>query len=222
MSETTPNSNPSSTSKFRLLNTVDVPRGGWSYVVAATGVRLNAGSLTRLQTAVRSHYGANRLAIPPGLEADVADMACRGLGVHVTHWCTDSVAPKSHVESRWQAADVRRFLKTIVAWGAKTGFAFVDDAEAARRAAICAACPLNVQVSGCLGCSGVARLVNSVRAHRVTPHDAKLHACDACGCELKVKVLLPLDVINNDGVEYPANCWQHSPEDPVERPHQEL
>ena len=197
-------------SQLRLINTVDVPRGDWTFLVEETGVRVKAGSVRRLKVMVRQHLDANRIAVPPGLDELVEDMACRNLGKW-DHWCTDApvpVAAGARARSRWNVRDVLRFLKTIIAWGSKTGFAFVDQAEAERRAAICATCPLNVQVSGCLGCSGVSKLVRHIRNKRTTSFDPNLHTCEACGCELKVKVLVPLDVIDNTGVEYPEHCWQ--------------
>lgn len=86
----------------------------------------------------------------------------------------------------------------------KAGFRFVPEEEAERRAAICAACPLNVQVQGCMGCSGVSALVKMIRRDRRTGVDG-----NACGCELKVKVLVPSEVVDNRGVDYPAWCWQN-------------
>lgn len=211
----TPLSSPSSPSEaaplLKVVNFVDVPRGGWSYLVPETGIQVRASSARTLKAAVRNHLAANHKAIGAGLDEIIEDVACRNLDKW-SHWCSDAkeLAPVDRQQSRWSSSEVLRFLKTVVEWGLKTRFSFVEAAEAERRAAICASCPLNVTVKGCLGCSGVSALVRSIRGKRATTFDSQLNVCNACGCELKVKTLLPLDVIDNTGVEYPDHCWQRT------------
>jgi len=210
-----PSSHPSPP-QLRVVNTVDVPRGGWRYTVECTGATVSAGSINSLKRDVFAHLMANRKEIPRDLEEQIEDAACRGLGASGAHWCEERVVPSGRTaRSRWRLGEVLKFLKTIWAWGSSTqgGFRFVPMAEAERRAAICATCPMNLSVPGCLGCSGVAKLVKVIRGNHVTTHDAKLEVCDACGCELKVKVLVPAEVLAEGsapaGVAYPSWCWQN-------------
>lgn len=197
---------------LKVVNKTDVPRGGWTYKVEATGVTVNAGSINKLKQHVMAHLNANRVEIPAGLEEEIEDTACHNLGAGMPHWCAERKpeVPKPG-RSKWRAADVVRFLKTVIQWGLAGGFKFVPIEEAERRAAICATCPLNTTVSGCMGCGGVGTLVKMIRGSTRTSQDAKLHTCEVCGCFLQVKVLVPAGVIDNSGLEYPAHCWQHSP-----------
>jgi hypothetical protein len=204
---------------LHVVNTVDVPRGGWRFTVVETGVTVSAGSISSLKRDVRNHLAANQVAVPPDLDAVIEDSACHNLGDSKAHWCQEVPDPKqgeTRQSSRWRASEVLRFLRSVVSWGAKHGFQFVPPEEAERRAAICAWCPLNVPVKGCLGCSGVSVLVRSIRGKQhKTSVDEQLNVCDACGCELKVKVLVPTEALDSSGVDYPAWCWQRpSAEEP--------
>jgi hypothetical protein len=38
--------------------------------------------------------------------------------------------------------------------------------------------------------------------------DAELRGCVICSCVLKLKVHLPLDAIDNAGLNFPDFCWQ--------------
>ena len=205
-------SSPSNPYLLKVVNKTDVPRGGWIYKVAATGVTVNAGSINKLKQHVAAHMHANRVDIPRGFDEEVEDTACHNLGDGAGHWCVErkpEVVPPG--QSKWRAGEVLRFLKTVTEWGVKEGFKFVPIEEAERRATICAACPMNTLVSGCLGCSGVGSLVKRIRGSVKTSVDDKLHTCEVCGCFLQVKVLVPAGVIDNSGLEYPPHCWQHTP-----------
>lgn len=219
--ETTPQPNPFSTTNPRLMvvNTVDVPRGGWKFAVLDTNTVINAGSIQALKRDVKRHMAANRLEIPEDIDQEIEDCACQNLESHREHWCQERHSPvDSHAERpRWRAAEVLRFLKTVWNWGTMDGFKFVPMEEAERRAKICVTCPKNVTVSGCLGCTGVAALVRKIRGDHKTSVDHKLNACNACGCELKVKVLVPSEVIDNRGLAYPSWCWQAQPEQDGEK-----
>lgn len=112
----------------------------------------------------------------------------------------------SAFSSKITAIQIRRFLGSVALWALK-GFKTVDQAEADRRAAICARCPSNKRVAGCLSCGGIRKMVDRLKGDRSTPFDNDLHACEECGCELKVKVWLPLDAVDNTGVTFPDHCW---------------
>lgn len=206
--------NPSSTNDTRLkvINQVDVPRGGWRYLVVGTNTMIQAGSINELKQRVRQHMLANRLDIPPDIDAEIENGACHNLESHRDHWCQERggnpLAAIPRERPRWRAVEILRFLKTVWEWGAKEGFKFVPMEEAERRAAICADCPMNTSVSGCLGCTGVAAMIRRIQGNQKTSKDTYLDACNVCGCELKVKVLVPMGVIDNSGLEYPAHCWQ--------------
>lgn len=197
---------------LKVVNKTDVPRGGWVYKVEATGVTVSAGSINKLKQHVIAHMNANRIDIPRGIDDEIEATACQNIGAGMGHWCAEQKPETTPPgRSRWRAAEVLRFLRTVMEWGVEEGFRFVPMEEAERRAAICATCPMNTTVSGCMGCSGVGSLVKRIRGSVKTSMDANLHTCEVCGCFLQVKVLVPAGVIDNSGLEYPSWCWQHTP-----------
>ena len=210
-------SSPSNAHLLKVVNRTDVPRGGWIFKVEATGVTISAGSINKLKQHVTAHMNANRVEIPRGFEEVIEDTACHNLGDGMGRWCAErkpEVIPPG--QSRWRAADVLRFLKTVTQWGLVKGFKFVPTEEAERRAAICATCPMNTLVQGCMGCGGVGTLVKMIRGSVRTSQDDKLHTCEVCGCFLQVKVLVPAGVVDNSGLEYPSWCWQNPTDEPAE------
>jgi hypothetical protein len=212
---TTPSHSSTNDPRLKVVNLVDVPRGGWRYAVLDTNTVIQAGSIHELKRRVRQHMIANKLEIPRDLDAEVEDGACLNLESGRDHWCrergSEALTSMSRERPKWRASEILRFLRTIWDWGTMKGFHFVPMEEAERRAAICANCPMNTQVSGCLGCTGVAALIRRIQGTHKTSRDRELHACNVCGCELKVKVLVPDDVIDNRGLEYPEWCWQRQP-----------
>jgi hypothetical protein len=213
---TIPSHSSTNDPRLKVVNLVDVPKGGWRYAVLDTNTVIQAGSIRELKARVKQHMAANNLDIPGDIDAEVEDGACLNLEAHRGHWCrergNDPLTSMSTQRPKWRASEVMRFLKTIWNWGTAEGFNFVPMEEAERRAAICAKCPMNTRVSGCLGCTGVAALIRRIQGDHKTSQDPKLNACNVCGCELKVKVLVPTEVIDNRGLEYPEWCWQNQQE----------
>jgi hypothetical protein len=94
----------------------------------------------------------------------------------------------------------------------------VEQAEAERRAAICAACPLNLpgnfweRLIGDIADTARhwMRLKSSMALR--TAKDSQLHLCDACGCPLTTKVWVHLDHIRKHTdpevfKELHEKCW---------------
>ena len=93
-------------------------------------------------------------------------------------------------------------LKSLVASGMKP----VDIEKAEARAAICAACPFNMNVEKCGSCIATAKAITfGLLGKRNTIYDSKLNQCGVCGCELKAKIHYPLN--EGDKNQYPENCW---------------
>jgi hypothetical protein len=63
--------------------------------------------------------------------------------------------------------------------------------------------------------NGVEAPIRKVQATNKTSQNMRLHARNVCGCELKVKVLVPEEAIDNRGLEYPEWCWQREPSSDV-------
>jgi len=118
--------------------------------------------------------------------------------------CTDDAPSVKRVVS---VGEIATFLRTVAKW-AKNG-TVVAQAESNRRAAICSTCPLNVKIEGCQPCFRLADKCRALIGDVKTDYDDKLEGCYSCGCNLKVKVHCPSEVIagskNNDIL--PNYCW---------------
>jgi hypothetical protein len=204
-----------------VLNQSKVPPGGWSWTDPSSGVRLAYFSHRDLVRAVEAYMVANHIPLVEGWRALLDDEICRQNKIESSH-CGQPVRPPTlPADRKLTITDILNFLRTIREWSAK-GFEFVSSEEAARRAAICAGCPKNVEVHGCSGCSGVVSHVRDLLNRRVnfrgrqsheTPFDEQLKNCEVCGCVLEVKVHLPLGIATYakppGGREYPEHCWMH-------------
>ena len=114
-------------------------------------------------------------------------------------------------------ASAHKFLNTLAAWK-QTGGELVSTEEAVRRSEICLKCPHNK--SGRCGTCYARRAVMYLMGHGKAeaaipygdnPHSDSLTSCRKCGCDLKMKVFLPLGVLDNSKIEYPEWCWQNGP-----------
>lgn len=106
-------------------------------------------------------------------------------------------------------ADILRFLSTAKDWILSRNC--VPQAEADRRAEICAMCPLNTEaITGCSGCTNYAAELFAAIGDKRTPAHAVLKSCEVCGCENKVQVWAPLEVLSahSGGLDYPEWCWK--------------
>lgn len=185
------------------------PGGAFFYSQLESGFRFKQIAFSDLIKEVKDHRKANNFPIGPNFEAEVEDASCRELIQMFPDYrgCVDETGDTAVYKGRkWGLADVRHFLNTMASWISK-GAKFVEQDEANRRAEICSRCPMNVQLAGCLGCSGVANMVQSIKGARRTPYDDRLRTCGACACQLSAKIWLDKEVMRRDGVEYHPDCW---------------
>lgn len=99
------------------------------------------------------------------------------------------------------------------------GGTLVDQNTANLRAAICAGCHNNkssgdirkvCRVCGKLGAAAVDKFRSEVIKDNKTSSDSKILACGICGCDLKISVWIPSDVLvtKEDANAYPTFCWK--------------
>ena len=113
---------------------------------------------------------------------------------------------------------VDEFAQLLKNW-ILTGGKLVDQNVANERAAICAGCHNNVGSSevrkACCG-GGVATTAalwtarKLIIQQKITDSDRKLLTCGLCGCDLKIKVWIPLQVLGQTKEEanaWPTFCW---------------
>lgn len=202
-------------------NFTDVPPGMY-WFLTETGQRVPPSEqgyygFNDLEEAVARHYRANAKVVPNDLRQRIIDQMCQHLP---DGWCRDGNRLISYgVNFQNEFNRVLQGTTTLVDWFLH-GRQRVEQSEANTRAATCATCIFNQPVVGCTSCNlkTVQALVSQVAGGRTTPHDAALHACQICGCDLKAKVHLPLEVLQRhipekQASQYPPahdafpGCW---------------
>lgn len=114
---------------------------------------------------------------------------------------------------------VQSFVQFLWNWKL-SGANLVDQNTANQRAETCVACHANVKSDearkgGCGACNKMGnKVLNSIRDKIIkgngTPHDAKLQSCLICGCDLKISVWIPNEVLlkTGDANAYPTHCFK--------------
>jgi hypothetical protein len=199
--------------KYKLVNDHKTPAGGWRYRVPETGYLVKGGSFVQLNLFVRNHYVANSKPVPANLEELLVEFMCKN-GADCEY---DEVPVNSMRRGKsLEISDVVRFTGSLLHLYATGGK--VDQAEANRRASICAGCPHNVETSGCFGCNSapLKRIVQSLVQHGTTPVDEQLKACEFCGCLTRSIVWFPIETLSRftnseENNALPAHCWKKTP-----------
>lgn len=157
---------------------------------------------------MKAHRRANNLSLEPNMMAVAENQLCDSIP---PEWC-DHAEDALKVNTRFTLSDLRDGMKAFFAI-AKSGFNFVEQEEADRRAYICAGCPLNVSVEGCGNCNKIAGLIVGDVAQRKTPYDNKLRACAVCHCNCAAAVHFPMAALETTDTPekqagYPEFCWR--------------
>lgn len=122
-------------------------------------------------------------------------------------WCLYDDPNRMRPSTTIYFSDVTAGLKTFARW-ITSGMNYVPQAEADRRASVCAKCYLNVDVQGCSGC---AKAVKEVIGDKKTKFDNALRSCAVCKCFLKAKVHFPMETLDTAPGKvqemYPDFCW---------------
>lgn len=188
-----------------------VPRGDWHYTQPETGMSFTHSHWKTLQNRIATYREQNpslALDLDGGWQQRLWNDICEQ-NPHVPYKFVDG----TRLSMTWEIA--RRFIVSVYNM-IQSGMKLVDQEEADRRAVICTTganglpCPHNKHLSGCWGCRGVAKWIAQVNGHKKTPHDSELASCEVCGgCLLRSKVWVPLEALDNSGLDYPKYCWQH-------------
>lgn len=195
----------------RLTNRDRTPPDGFRYV-HTTGFISKAIDHYNWMLKIAAHQKGNGL--PPVSEAAAEEQLCSGLPPGNCEHDSAEQSSRPWVNTRLRWSDIVEGTKAYLAFIA-SGFESVPQAEANRRAAICSACFLNVQVQGCGSCLKLASLVTGTVAGKSTPHDDYLanKACAGCGCPTKSIVHFPMNLLDQaDTPEkqaaYTEFCWR--------------
>ena len=181
-------------------------QNNWRYVQPETASVFTAFSYWGLVDQIRKHREAMGLDLAEGWQDRFQEELCQQ---------NDEVPcagrPKNAKPASVTLQDLRRFMSTVAKWDGT----LVERAEAERRAHTCLACPKNKAVRGCWGCAGLLKQVFSfLKGQKGTTVDRALESCSVCKCVLRAKVWMPMEAIDNTGLEYPEHCWQADGQSP--------
>jgi hypothetical protein len=183
------------------------PPGGWRYVCPTCNVPSKGITFGQLLSNVRQHY-ENMQHPNANLAAEVENWICQSLSpADQVEYCQTGVRKRDAVN--W--GEIVSFFTWLTGW-LTSGRPLVPQAEAERRAAICAECPYNIGLSGCSTCrQSIGVLRNKLMKVQPTAVNDKLRACDVCGCDLKTIVHVPLETLHARQLDYSGIpwCWQN-------------
>lgn len=178
--------------KAVLKNKGTIPYGS-RYVlnIPEKGIVAFGTNFEMLLTNAKAYRRANGIPVGLGFEDEVEREVCAAYPAECIE--TDSRIPDR--QRRYTFTDVIAGTKAMIAFKL-AGSPLVDQAEANRRAAICAKCPNNVSfVSGCNHfCGELKDIVLDLIGVKTTPHDVNLHSCAICGCYAQASVWVELGV----------------------------
>lgn len=166
-----------------------------------------------LETVVRAHYRANQKSVPPNLPLLIQDQLCHQ---NPSRYCSDENGNvlRDGSFSGFNFEIVRQGTATLVDWFFREGGKKVGDEEIIARSNICASCPYNQPVPGCTSCNQNAlhAVVERIVGNKSYTTDARLNGCSICGCSLKAKTRLPLEVLRRHTSaeqleKFPSHCW---------------
>lgn len=168
---------------------------------------------------IKQYLRANQIEVPKNLIPIVRDYICRTVP---EGFCQgDSSMPRTKFLSKRTIEDGTRILFESHRMS-PTEF-YVPQAEAERRARICANCPMNLP-GICPTCTSMlGNLMAKWLGGRSTPFDNFLSACGKCGCALKAKVHVSIKALAlTQKHDYPSNCWMHGTECDSEKPAEQV
>lgn len=189
-----------------LSNLLHVPPGGWKYRQEESGLEIYGGDYYDLKEKVRKHRQINQFT-GGNLDDEIQTQICTRMGPGTRAFFCRPCQP--YAFGSIDLEDVAHFLKTTASWVKKP--TFVSQAEADRRAEICASCPQNIGITGCTGCRNLVKWTFQLIGHRSTPFDTKLGACAVCHCSNQAQIHLPLEVLKKGITKrmvFPDHCWK--------------
>jgi hypothetical protein len=197
-----------------LIDPTTVPPGGFRYLQKETNAILSAASLPELLTKVRNHRIANNLPISLEWKMEIEQWLCEqlpsGLCRHLAGTRDIPMSPESRPLTVNESIIGAKILGS---WLLK-GFSKISQQEADARAKTCAACPFNQPADGCTTCASesIRQAVESVIGNSRTASHDSLHTCRICGCNVKVAVWVPKELMDKHKPQEqiskaPEWCW---------------
>lgn len=162
---------------------------------------------------IRKHYSDNGYLLPEDYKQKAQDQWCRTAPPGFCQYENGTGYTGANVNITLN--DLLNGMNVLVAI-AKEPDPLVDQSEADRRAAICAACPANVFVPGCAPCVGISNLVVGIKGKKTTRADAFLKTCGLCKCSNEAQVWVKHEILmkGTDGAtlmemkRVNEECWK--------------
>lgn len=188
-----------------------VPNGGWKFQVGK--ILFKEPTFDILVKAVISHQKANDL--PISTVEEIEDFIANDHPELIING--DKIKKTNMGVSFYQT--VQSFVQFLNNWYLKGG-QLVDQNTANIRANTCIQCHNNkpsteTRAKSCCGGNKIQNvLINKVRAQIIkdnkTTLDAKLLTCAICGCDNKISVWIPNEILvkSEDVNAYPSFCWK--------------
>lgn len=203
-------------SGLHLQKLDEVPPGGFRYKDTSTGKTITGPTYRDWVNAVKRHKVANEVPVGPELEAEMQEQLCMQLP---GGWCVrDGAVYQSGVTAGLSFDKVINGTITLGDW-LLNGKKKAEKQEAQKRADICSSCPFNQTIQGCTSCNQgkLMQIVNRIVGPEQLQGDNLLNACTLCGCSLRAKVWIDLEILQRHtaGVEFPEWCWLKKKEETV-------
>lgn len=195
---------------MRLANRTQVPPPPhFRYRHPVSGAEFTRNAWFQLRDDVTAHTKGNHY--PDVSDEEIEQQMCENMGADIKErFC---IGDGQTVRGGLHWKDILQGTATLASF-LVAGRPLVEQAEAERRASICAKCPRNVTFSKPCGglCEELQSVVKTIVGGNGTTLDAKLESCSVCKCHLKSKVWVPLDILKKHDAaehqsEYPDACW---------------
>lgn len=215
----------------RVINQQESPPGYWRFPSPLDGKIIGPfPARVELMNELRKHYASNSILAPANLDAEVDDWMCNQLHPSL---CEDADTggkalpqPKKNKGLVAQFNSVVAGTKTIAEWFVQARIMgkreLVSIEQATERGLVCinqCTPPANpvghhVPIGRCAPCvlGSYTKAVEIVVGARTLPIDDQLQACNVCGCGLRAKVQIPVDILRKHMApehlaQFPSFCW---------------
>lgn len=188
--------------KFCYPRKTDVPPRGWIVKCPIVNEEVYGGDFWDMVGNCEKLLVSKGITPPTDLVSQIEHNLCDRLAGH------QGCVPCTSKKQTLGFAEIVRWVRAMYQFATKGKFELVSQEEAERRAKICAACPHQINTSGCWGCKGIAGMLPHIAGARKTSYDMQLKACGICGCYSAVAVHLPLEVQGGENLEFPDFCWK--------------
>lgn len=189
---------------------IEQPPGGWRFVVPQTGVALKGASAATLRKRIKEHLNANSIPLPDNFDEWAYDAICEHMQLGGPYCGQAQPKPQATDMPFLTTGTVTRFISTML--NVVRERRFVSREEAERRFAICMNCPNAVSFGFCENCVQVFRKVKRMMTKNPLPDIPEKRFCGSCGCYIRLKALIPNDVLDkSEPVRplYAPGCWRN-------------